>query len=118
MMSRWGTKKPERIVVSADGFDVLRDSDLLGRVRFDDILSVEAYKRDELTTDLVCFDITTVGELPVTWFVHEEVPGWLELVKALQHLSGFDTTWPGKIIQPAFAESRTVIYDRFAKGKA
>lgn len=94
---------------------MFRGGEPIGQVRFDAIVSIEAYKRDELVTDLICFDILISAELPMTWRIHEEVQGWPELVEALQRLSGFDADWHANVSQPAFAEGRVVIYDRLAK---
>ena len=114
MQPRWG--RPQgRIVVAADQFEVFRGGESIGEVRFDAIVSIEAYKRDEQVTDLICFDIALATELPMTWRVHEEAQGWPELVEALQRLPGFDADWHAKVSQPAFAEGRVVIYDRLAK---
>lgn len=110
----WG-KPQRRIVVADDHFEVFRGGESLGGSRFDAIVSIEAYKRDELVTDLICFDILIAAELPMTWFVHEEAEGWPELVEALQRLPGFNTDWHAKVSQPPFAECRVVIYDRLAK---
>jgi hypothetical protein len=114
MRSVWG-KQQSRVVVLDDGFEAFRGTESVGKTRFDAIIGVEAYKRDELTTDLICFDILVEAELPMTWRIHEEVEGWPELVEALQRLPGFDADWHAKVFQPAFAESRIVIYDRPAK---
>jgi hypothetical protein len=109
----WPFKKKaeSRIVVRDEGFELFRGEDLLGRVNFGDILSVEAYKRDELTTDLICFDVLVASDPPMTWFLHEETSGWNELVERLEALPSFDKDWFAKVVKPAFKECRTVAYE-------
>lgn len=114
MSSRWG-KQPERIVVANDRFEVFRGNERIGWAGFEAIVLVEAYKRDELTVDLLCFDIAIAQEPPLTWFIHEEAIGWQTLIEALERLPGFDVKWREKVNQPAFGESRTVVYDQLAK---
>jgi hypothetical protein len=105
-------RSKSRIVLSENGFEVFRGNDLLWKVRYDDILSIEAYKRDELTTDLICFDVLVAGDPPITGLMHEETTGWDDFVARLEQLPGFDSEWMAKVVQPPFAESRTIIYDR------
>lgn len=77
--------------------------------RLADVSRVEFYKRDELTTDLICCEVTA-GEL--VHFSHEESPGWDAFVGALLDLPGFDREWFAKVSKPAFAECRTSAFER------
>lgn len=77
--------------------------------RLADVSRVEFYKRDELTTDLICCDVT-VGE--TVYFLHEEAPGWDEAIDAFHALPGFDAEWFAKVSQPPFAESSTTAFER------
>lgn len=57
----------------------------------DDIQEVAFFKRDELTTDLVCCEIAVSNKNGVeTWFFHEEASGWGEVLKLVERLPGFD----------------------------
>ena len=77
--------------------------------RLQDISRAEFYKRDELTSDLVCCEVTAAD---VLHFTHEEAPDWTELVEALQALPGFDASWFAKVSQPPFEESRIIAFER------
>lgn len=79
------------------------------------ILEVVFFKRDELTTDLVCCEIIVRrGDSVERWFYHEELPEWGEVLNFLERLPDFDTEWPGKVMQPAFEENRTIAFQRSA----
>ena len=77
------------------------------------VRSVTFYKRDELTTDLICCDVDvdhTDGVL--TWFNHEEADDWINCIEAFETLPGFDTNWRSKVVQPPFAYCVTLAYLR------
>jgi hypothetical protein len=70
---------------------------------------VTFYKRDELTTDLICCDVQIGGE---TFFFHEEAEGWDLLIKHLEQLPGFRSDWYASVSQPPFSLSTTVAFRR------
>ena len=82
------------------------------RTAWSEVQSVLAYKRDLITTDLVCLGfVTTSGTVEVT----EEMRGWSELVERLPgSLVGIRPfrEWWERIAQPPFAASMTTLYKR------
>ncbi len=70
---------------------------------------VEFYKRDELTTDLICCDVMLDG---VTRLYHEEMPIWRSLLDRLQLLQGFRADWFALVSQPPFADCRLTAYEK------
>src|SRR5688572_4103519 len=62
--------RKDSIVATSTDFMILRDGRPLVSVAWDDVMQVRAYKRDELTTDLICLDV--VLRNGTTWCVHEE----------------------------------------------
>lgn len=70
---------------------------------------VAFYKRDELTTDLICCDVEIGGQ--ARWF-HEEQQGWDLLLRHLEQLPGFRIDWLAKVFQPPFERCETVAYIR------
>lgn len=81
-----------------------------------DIVHLEAYKMDQITVDLVCLDIWIKKiDAVETCTVHEDSPGWDELVGLLSRELGFDRGAIGRIWNPPFEETRTVIFDRSAR---
>lgn len=84
-------------------------SDIREQLPLADIQKVTFYKRDELTTDLICCDVEARGQ---TWFFHEEAEGWDEFLRYLERLPTFRKDWYEAVVQPPFAASETVAFDR------
>lgn len=64
-----------------------------------EIERVAFFKRDELTTDLICCEVIG-GRGSIV--ANEEMSGWAELINRLSCLTGFDDAWFAKVSQPAF----------------
>jgi hypothetical protein len=67
------------------------------------------YKRDEITTDLICCDVEVAGRV---WTFHEEADGWAALIAHLSALPGFQANWYAEVVSPPFSASETVAYRR------
>jgi hypothetical protein len=81
---------------------------------WDEIATVEVFKRDLFTLDLVCLALARVGTEDVIE-VDEEDPRWLDLVDALpSYLPGCRTLgeWFTDVAFPAFEENRRRLYER------
>jgi len=100
------------IAIQADGF-TLHDGMMRRFFGLDDVAEIVIYKRDELTTDLICCDITTQSNgTPRTWFVHEDTSGFEELMRFFETLQGFRSNWRQEVVLPPFAAKRTVVFRR------
>ena len=86
--------------------------ELIREVAWASVDQVVAFKRDILTTDLVCLRIQAQDtELEL----HEEMPGWPTALAALpSRLPGSKTaeTWLHAVVQPPFAANTRVVFDR------
>lgn len=106
-----------RIVAGAAGLSIEFPRRLVATRRFldwNDIERVEAFKRDLLTTDLICLKVRA-AERSIE--VNEEMEGWDELVAQLPERLPGALSWEKlflAVVKPAFAECRTVVFDRFA----
>lgn len=78
-------------------------------IRREEIEKVVFFKRDELTTDLICCEITQHGQ---PFHFHEDWAGWNGLIDALKGLDGFRTDWFAKVSQPPFVTSTFVAFQR------
>ena len=85
------------------------DGELLRQIPLTAIQKVTFYKRDEITTDLICCDVETKGEV---WTFHEHQVGWTLLLQHLQELPTFRTDWFAAVAQPSFTRSETVAFRR------
>lgn len=62
------------------------DAGLLYHLPLGDIETVVFYKRDEVTSELICCDVKIAGK---TWMFHEALAGWDLLLNHLSGLPGF-----------------------------
>jgi hypothetical protein len=85
------------------------DADMLRQLPLTDIANVTFYKRDELTTDLICCDVRVDGKV---WTFNEELVGWALLLQHLYKLPSFRTDWYAAVSQPPFATSKTQAFSR------
>ena len=85
------------------------DADVLVQLPLTDVGKVTFYKRDEVTTDLICCDVVVADKV---WSFHEEQVGWDVLVDHLQRLPQFRADWFAAVSQPPFATSETVAFSR------
>lgn len=101
-----------KIIAGCTGFSVV-DPEGTDTVAYDEVNAIVAYKIDAFTTDLVCCDIETGppgGEQVRT--LHEEIEGFDALMKRFEALPGFYRDWRWTVIQPPFAENRTLLFRR------
>lgn len=95
------------IVADDNGFCVSLDNSVL----WSDVQKVVAYKRDELTTDLICLEFLLLDSRLFT--LHEELEGWVTFVEGLpQHLPGCPTyaDWFRVVAHPPFATNETILW--------
>lgn len=85
------------------------DTTLLDKLPLSEITKVTFYKRDEITTDLICCDVEN-GE--GVWTFHEELLGWDLLIAHLEPLPSFRNDWFNEVSQPAFSANETVAFTR------
>jgi hypothetical protein len=74
-----------------------------------DVTSIEAYKRDMVTEDLICLDIFLSAGTIVT--LHEELNGF-EDFKTMMHQQLYlnNKDWMVAVMLPPFEECRTQVY--------
>jgi hypothetical protein len=82
---------------------------ILAQLPLAEINVVVFYKREEITTDLICCDVEAAGHV---WTFHEEASGWADLIAHLSALPGFRPGWYEAVVSPPFAASETVAFDR------
>ena len=114
LFPRLGTKTGEGWLSSgSDSLQLhLADGSTIA-VTFRDIGAIHAFKRDELTTDMVWLRIEyNSSGSTAALEIHEELPGFEDLMLRLEALPDFDRTWRQKALLPAFRTEWTKIYDR------
>lgn len=94
---------------SPDGFSL----NIKGTNRFyrwHDIEETKAYKRDLITIDHLCLDISFEK---VVLSISEDLPGWPEFINRMEiMLTGVLSEWERQVIATPFANNETIIYKR------
>jgi hypothetical protein len=88
---------------------VLRMAQILEALPLASIDKVTFFKRDELTTDLICCEVVIGDQF---WTFHEKMTIWDGLITHLKGLPGFHEEWFVAVSQPAFAPCETVAFQR------
>jgi hypothetical protein len=103
-MARWRDRVNDALSTGSQQ-DRIEPSTLdLGRIE-----RVTFFKRDEITTDIICCEVEIDGQV---WFAHEEADGWDMLLRHLEKLPGFRSDWYAAVSQPPFASSTMVAYTK------
>jgi len=76
----------------------------------DSVERVEFFKRDRVTTDLICCRVTFGGDHWLEW--DEDMPDWRGMLALLERLPGFDRNWYSKVSQPPFEPSYHIAFAR------
>lgn len=92
------------IILESSGF---RSGDAI--TAWSDVLEIAAFKQDKLTWDDVWFQFKTATGFVL---VCEEQPGFAQFEAAVIALFPSTASWREQVIQPAFAENFTVLYQR------
>ena len=99
----------------AGGGDCLRitsDKGDASELRWSEVEEVHAYKRDLLTTDLICLAFKKSGTEEY-YEIHEEMAGYHDLLDLLQsRLPGFTMDWIFDVAIPAFETKHQIIWKR------
>lgn len=109
--ARPGKNPAPRVIRVVEGGVTLLDGDRpCWRFAWGEVREVVAFKRDLITTDLVCLDFKVAGGWVV---VHEEFEGWSDLIEMMgRHLPIDPPDWFPTVIHPAFAPNVRVLFRR------
>lgn len=109
----------DKISANDDGFTLPQTEK---QVPWSNLMQVESYKRDFLTTDLICLELTfAVNGGLVKTEIDEEMEGYDGFVREMElHISVLEKKWKETVMKPAFAKNRIVVYGRepWADGRA
>jgi hypothetical protein len=95
---------------SENGFTVNTDG-ASRYVQWHEVQTIFGYKKDLMTTDLVCMDVFCDNAISFSW--NEETPGWFVFVKKLnEQFNVIDPAWEFEIQNPAFVTKLTLVYNR------
>jgi hypothetical protein len=97
--------------VTTDGFRFFKNSNAIFEMRWQDIQRVVAYKRDLITTDLICLELESgAGQRTL---IHEEVIGFWEVVNEMEKRLGvFPENWRERIMKPPFQSNLLILHEK------
>ena len=76
----------------------------------DSVERVEFFKRDRITTDLICCQVTFGDGRSLEW--DEDMSDWRGIIGSLEALPDFDRSWFAKVSQPPFEPSHYLAFER------
>ncbi len=101
-------RRPTATLISdAEGFTAIEGDRRLA-VAWCDVDNVTAFKRDLMTTDLLCLLIGTTAGGAIE--IHEERPGYPAFEAALTDALGIGVEWKLNVLFPAFETKATRLY--------
>ena len=103
-----------RLVLEPGGLAIVGPKGDRVEVRRSDVAGIVAYKRDNFTTDEIRLVFQVVEPGDSVHEVSEEWPGFEELFATLEGEFGINPTWYVEIMQPPFAPTPRVLYERAA----
>jgi hypothetical protein len=91
---------------TADGFVIVCDRPVT--VKWDDLAEIVAYKRDLLSTDLICVGFRICGSDLIE--IDEEMPGFRTLMADVGSRFSLPENWWNNVAFPAFASNMATIW--------
>lgn len=108
----WRQRHVATVRVDASGLEIRSGRATGGatqQIAWPDICRIVAYKRDIMTTDLLCLAIEGAGTVLE---LHEEMPGYAEAEAALTSRFALGIEWKLRVMFPAFAPNAETIFCR------
>lgn len=106
---------PPWIAFTSEGFELRKAESLVGGIKWAEIRKIVAFKRDLVTSDIVCLEFHLLGTDQV-FEVNDDVGGFWDLVRRLKEVfPSSDQEWEAAVIRPAFARNARLIFERSAR---
>ena len=94
-----------------DGFVIKFKSGEQRYVKWSEMDTIIAYKRDEMTTDQICLDLFYQENL--SFSISEDIRGWYQfLIRMHQAFPQIKKDWEIDVMHPAFKANTTLLYDK------
>jgi hypothetical protein len=112
----WRLRHVVRVEPTADGFAVHRYKTPPQTMRWDEVATIHAFKRDLYAVDMLCLMIADGHGSAIE--VDEQMPGYAELIERIDALPGTMPGWQLQVMFPAFDPCLTQIYPAEAEAPA
>jgi hypothetical protein len=111
------SRKPEpeivRVQTSDDGLEVTWEDGRAEAMKSSEVERVVTYKVDCFTYDMIWLAFEQRCESGAALHIREETEGFQNLISALARaFPGINVEWYFDVMQPAFAENLTVLFER------
>ena len=106
---------PKFGALSADSFGwrLVKDGRIECYVKWEIVKNVTAFKKDLLTTDLICLEFEDIeGNF---WLIHEEIIGFMDVAEKLkEQFPSINESWYTDVMMPPFERNHTILYEKKA----
>ena len=106
MRKRWDV----RIEASESGLHVLASREGAWTIPWESITEIEGFKRDRITTDLICLLIRYDDGAEQAVEINEDMEGFSGAASELERRSLLKPTWREYVTLPPFEERRFVLF--------
>lgn len=98
------------LLANGTGFKIVTRNRDVAELFWDGVEEIHAFKKDLITTDLICLAFKRSGKEGY-YEIDEEMAGYYDLLQEMQnHLPGFNLNWVPDTASPAFATNHRVIW--------
>lgn len=98
------------VAVGANDISFVENGVTVWTLTWDEIGPIQAYKRDLLTTDLLCMDVSVKGT-QIHYTIHEEMDGFDRFCEALAETFMLkEPNWRSKVLREPFRENLTQVF--------
>src|SRR5262249_35173292 len=99
-----------RVEAAEEGLRCFVSGEETHAIRWSDIREIEGFKRDLITTDLICLLIKYDDGSPKAVELNEDMNGFGGLVSELEHRSFLKSSWREYVTLPPFQPCRFVLF--------
>ena len=108
--------RQERLEALESGLHIFASRGRAWTIPWESIQQIEGFKRDLLTTDLICLLIRYDDGADLMMEINEDVEGFLDVERELQRRGFLRSSWREWVTLPPFQERRSLLFTS-PKGK-
>jgi hypothetical protein len=110
-------KAQERLEAVGEGLRCFGSREHVRTICWGDIREIEGFKRDLITTDLICLLVKYDDGLPQMVELNEDMEGFGTVVSELERRSFLEPSWRKRVTLPPFQECRFILFASVGRAK-